>query len=141
MFIYEGEVGKHNIVKDVNLLYSNARKQLASGKLGESGIKMVSGSFVCSMDTIGEALKILEESVKASKLPNVKIGIVCNAGEVFNEGSGKYEMEGPKSQFDSTQMADFYVKFLTEHPLVCYLEDPMAEKNLPGWHELTVLLR
>jgi enolase len=138
MFIYEGAIGKHNVVKDVNLLYSTARKQLAAGKQGEAGIKIVSGSFICLMDTIGEALKILEESIKASKLPNVKIGIVCNAGEVFNEGSGKYEMEGPKSQFDCSQMVEYYMKFLNEHPLVCYLEDPMAEKNLPGWHELAV---
>jgi len=90
------------------------------------------------MDTIAEALKILEEAIKTTKLLNVKIGIACNAGDLFNEATGKYEMEGPKSQFDNSQMVDYYIKFLNEHPLVCYLEDPMSEKDLAGWHLLTV---
>lgn len=139
MYIYEGILENTNASKDTNLLYSLTRKQMASGKQGEAGIKMISGSFVCSMDSIAEALKILEEGIKTSKLGNVKIGISCNASELFNESSGKYEMEGAKSQFDPSQMVEFYVKFLTEHPLVCYLEDPMADKDLPGWHELTVI--
>ena len=39
----------------------------------------------------------------------------------------KYDVEGPKNLFDAEQMADWYVKLLTEHPLVSYLEDPFAE--------------
>eukprot|EP01022_Parablepharisma_sp_SALTPOND_P007999 TRINITY_DN135049_c1_g1_i1.p3 TRINITY_DN135049_c1_g1~~TRINITY_DN135049_c1_g1_i1.p3 ORF type:complete len:252 (+),score=22.20 TRINITY_DN135049_c1_g1_i1:1491-2246(+) len=137
-FVYENEIGKTGVLKDVQTLYGLARKQLASGKQGEAGIKPVSGSFICPMDTIGEALKVLEEAVKNSKLSNVKIFIGCNANEVYNETSGKYEMEGAKSQFDSNQMVEYYVKFLTEHPLVVYLEDPMSDKDLHGWHLLTV---
>ena len=137
-FIYEGETGKAGAVKDINTLYLLVKKHLSSGKQGESGLKSVSGSFICGMDTIAEALKALEDAIKNSKLSHVKIFIVCNASEVYNEATGKYEMEGAKGQFDHSQMIEYYVKFLTEHPLVVYLEDPMSDKDLGGWHLLTV---
>ncbi len=93
---------------------------------------------MCPSDTINDALKVLEEAIKSTKLPNVKIGVGCSAGEVYNEGSGKYEMEGAKGQMDNAHMVDYYVKLLTDHALICYLEDPMSDKDLAGWHMLTV---
>jgi len=45
MFIYEGEIGKTAALKDVNALYSAARKQLASGKLGVNYPINVIGSW------------------------------------------------------------------------------------------------
>lgn len=133
-FILEG--GK--ITKDVRTLYGLVRKQLGSGKQGEAGLKFVSGSLICASDTIGDSVKVLEEAVKNSGLSEVRIFVVCNAGELYNEATGKYEMEGAKSLFDSNQMTEYYVKFLTDHPLVLYLENPMSDKDLAGWRTLTV---
>jgi len=140
-FILENELGKQTTnLKDVNLLYGLVKKALSSGKQGEAGLKNISGSYLSPSDTIGETLKILEEAIKNSKLANVKIFIVCNANDVYNENTGKYEMEGAKAQYDNNAMVEFYVKFLTEHPLVCYLEDPMSDKDPIGWRLLTVFL-
>jgi hypothetical protein len=36
-------------------------------------------------------------------------------------------MEGPKNLFDPSQMADWYVKLLADHPLISYIEDPFSE--------------
>eukprot|EP00831_Metopus_contortus_P067545 TRINITY_DN602_c0_g1_i1.p1 TRINITY_DN602_c0_g1~~TRINITY_DN602_c0_g1_i1.p1 ORF type:complete len:432 (+),score=72.42 TRINITY_DN602_c0_g1_i1:71-1297(+) len=134
MYIYEAGIGSCSAVKDLASLYATTRKNLAGGKLGEAGLKMISGSFICTMELINDALKVLEEAIKITKLPNVKIGMICNAGEVFNEATEKYEMEGAKALFDKSQMSDYYLKLLNEHPLISYLEDPMSEKDLPGWH-------
>lgn len=136
--IYEPELGVSEITKDMNALYRLVRKQLASGKQGEAGLKPVSGSFICTMDTINDALKVLEEAVKVSKLENVRIFICCNASDVYNETTSKYEMEGAKGQYESPQMVDYYIKLLNDHPLIAYLEDPMASVDLAGWHLLTV---
>jgi len=136
--IYQPQVGVNDVTKDINVLYRAIRKQLASGKQGEAGLKPISGSFICTMDTINDALKVLEESIKVTKLENVKIFICCNATDVYNETTGKYEMEGAKGQYESSQMVDYYVKFLNDHPLIAYLEDPMANIDLTGWNLITV---
>ena len=136
--IYEPDLANSEVVKDVNTLYGLVRKNLAAGKQGEAGLKPISGSFICTMDTIADALKPLEEAIKASKMENVKIFICCNATDVYNEATMKYEMEGAKGQYEFPQMIDFYIKFLNDHPLITYLEDPMANIDLPGWHLLTV---
>jgi enolase len=133
-FVLEGE----NVLKNVRTLYGLVRKQLASGKQGEAGLKFVSGSFLCMSDTINDSIKVLEEAIKNSGLTDVKIFITCNANNFYNETTGKYEMEGAKSLFDSNQFTEYFIKFLNDHPLVTYLEDPMSDKDFNGWRILTV---
>jgi len=133
-FVLEGE----KVLKNLHALYKLVRKQLASGKQGEAGLKFVSGSFLCTSDTINDSIKVLEEAIKNSGLENVKIFVNCNANDFYNDKTGKYEMEGAKSLFDSNQFTEYFIKLLNDHPLVTYLEDPMSDKDLNGWRILTV---
>lgn len=103
-------------------------------------MKSINSSFLCTMDSIAEAVKVLEEVIKTMKGSNMSIGINCNGSELYNAGTKKYEMEGAKALFDTTQMIDFYVKFLADHPLVTYLEDPMSNEDLPGWRAFIVYI-
>lgn len=45
----------------------------------------------------------------------------------------KYDMEGPKNLFEAKQMCDFYLKVITDHPLVTYLEDGIRTGDPQGW--------
>ena len=45
-------------------------------------------------------------------------------------------MDGFKKQPDKEQLIDFYLKLATDHPLLKYLEDPMADADLRGWAKL-----
>jgi len=45
----------------------------------------------------------------------------------------KYDMEGPKNLFEAKQMSDYYLKVITDHPLVTYLEDGIRTGDPQGW--------
>jgi len=88
------------------------------------------------MDTINDSLKVIEETIKNQNLEGATIGIICNSNNIYNESNGKYEMEGAKANYDCYQMSDYYTKLVTDHPLISYLQDPMADSDLTGWHYL-----
>ena len=117
-------------------IYTIFKKQIASGKGGEGALKPVSGSFICPMETINDSIKAMEETIKNLKLEGLKIGIICNSNEIYNETTGKYEMEGAKANFDCYQMTDYFTKLISDHPSIIYLQDPMADIDLAGWHYL-----
>ena len=44
----------------------------------------------------------------------------------------RYEWE-PKTQFEPTQLIEFYEKMITDHPLIEYIEDGFADKDIQGY--------
>jgi hypothetical protein len=104
-----------------------------SSKQGANGFKMgADGSYFNACESIPEALKILEDSIKASDLNSdeymiASIGINCESDSFYNSETNKYDMEGPKNLFDPEQMVDWYIKLLNEHQLITYIEDPFSE--------------
>ena len=94
----------------------------------------VDGSFLNANATIAESLKMVEDSIVISGANDegrkvFQMGINCDADSSYNKDPkdpNKYEQEGQKTQFDSAQMQEYYVKMLEEHPLISYIEDAFA---------------
>ena len=125
--------------KEVSVINSFLKIQKAivtsinSSKQGTNGFKMgADGSYFNACDSIPEALKILEDAIKNSNVNTdqetvASIGINCESESFYNAETNKYDMEGPKNLFEPGQMADWYIKFLGDHPLITYIEDPFSE--------------
>ena len=45
-------------------------------------------------------------------------------------------MDGFKKPPDSDQLIDFYLKLVTDHPLITYLEEPIALEDNDGWEKI-----
>jgi enolase len=79
----------------------------------------------------------MEEIIKDVAEPGkLSIGIDCNANNYYNEGTKKYEMDGFKQPSDVDPLIDYYFKYTTDHPLITYLEDPIADHDIAGWKKL-----
>mmetsp|Transcript_9852 Transcript_9852/g.12214 ORF Transcript_9852/g.12214 Transcript_9852/m.12214 type:complete len:301 (-) Transcript_9852:248-1150(-) len=84
----------------------------------------------------------LDPSLESLRGPHVNvfsIGINCDGESVFNKDPkdpNKYEVEGQKAQSSTQQLVDYYVKMCQEHPLLSYLEDPFAERDMEGYRKL-----
>ncbi len=95
------------------------------------------GSYYSPNDTVNDTIKLIEEIIKDLAEPGkFSIGIDCNANNYYIEGTNKYEMDGFKQPSDVDPLIDFYFKFVTDHPLITYLEDPIADTDIAGWKKL-----
>ena len=95
------------------------------------------GSYYSPNDTVNDTIKLIEEIIKDLGEPGkFSIGIDCNANNYYVEGTKKYEMDGFKQPSDVEPLIDFYYKFVTDHPLITYLEDPIADTDISGWKKL-----
>lgn len=96
------------------------------------------GSYNSPYDTINDTVKMLEEIIKDTGESNkLSIGIDCSANNYYNETTKKYEMDTIKGTPDADQLIDYYLKYCTEHPLITYLEDPIADTDHLGWKKIT----
>jgi len=69
----------------------------------------------------------------------LSIGVNCDADNLFNKDpkdANKYEIEGMKTQSNSQQLIEYYIKLCNDHPLLTYIEDPFAEKDMEGYRKL-----
>jgi enolase len=72
-----------------------------------------------------------------------RIGMNCDADKQFNndpKDPNKYEIEGLKTQSTGVQVAEYLMKMVEEHPLITYIEDPMAECDADSARKLKVML-
>jgi len=108
---------------------------IAATKAGVNGFKMgADGSYFNACDGVNDSLKILEDAITNSGCNTdqhvvASIGINSESESYYNEEQNKYDVEGPKNLFEPAQLADWYVKLVTDHPLITYIEDPFAEKE------------
>lgn len=68
-----------------------------------------------------------------------RIGVNCDSEALFNKDPkepNKYEVEGQKVPLASPQLVDYLVKLCAEHPLITYLEDPVANEDFDGMSNL-----
>lgn len=98
----------------------------------------VEGSYFTPNDnSINDTIKVLEDIIKdLNEGTKVTIGIDCNANNYYTHATNKYEMDGFKTPIENDQLAEFYLKYCTDHPLITYLEDPISELDLSGWKKL-----
>ena len=96
------------------------------------------GSYFTPNDgSINDTVKVMEDILKDLGEGNkVTIGIDCNANHYYTETTLKYEMDGFKTPVENDQLIDFYFKYITDHPLITYLEDPMATLDIFGWKKI-----
>ena len=121
-----------------NKIYENIHKTLTAGKAGEAGMKLNDeGSFFSPTDKIEDLYKLIEQLIKDINDENIYFGIDCNSNNYYNEKDNTYEMDGFKKPINSDELIDFYIKLCNDHPLLLYLEEPLAEKDKEGWEKLT----
>lgn len=114
-------------------------KGVSSTKQGVAAFKKGApdGSYFNAFDNIGECFKLLEDAiasvgVNSEERHPLKIGLNCDSKNWYIEDLHKYEWDGPKNQFDDNQLIDFYDKMINDHPLLEYIEDPFANKDIKG---------
>ena len=121
-----------------NKVYENIHKTLTAGKQGEAGMKLNDeGSFFSPSDKVEDVYKLIEQLIKDINDENIYFGIDCNSNNYYNEKDNTYEMDGFKKPLTSEEITDFYLKLCNEHPLLLYLEEPLAENDKDGWAKLT----
>jgi enolase len=96
------------------------------------------GSYITPNDgSINDTIKIIEDILRDLGEGNkVTIGIDCNANNFYSDQAMKYEMDNFKTPIENDQLIDYYLKFIVDHPLVTYIEDPMATSDIQGWKKI-----
>ena len=133
------KLSKDMLVDIINKMYASLRKALTSGKAGENGMRVNNeGSYFPPQDALNDILKLIETIITEVNAPEdaLYIGIDCNANNYYNEQSKTYDIEGAKKAPDTDQTIDYYMKLVTEHPLIRYLEEPIAEVDVEGWEKI-----
>jgi enolase len=89
---------------------------------------------------VNDSIKLIEDIIKdTGEGSKLAIGIECNANNYYNEQTKLYDMDGFKKPPDADQLIDYYLKFCTDHPLITFLEDPIADSDIEGWKKIIVL--
>ena len=141
-------VDKKKIIIDLYAkMFEIIKKSLTAGKAGESGMKTNNeGSFNPPSDKYEDVLKLMEGFIKDinTAMDNqnvVSLGIDFNADNYFNPKDNTYDTEGAKKPLDNIQLVDTYIKLITDHPLLTYLEQPLSCDDEDGWSLLIEKLK
>ena len=144
----DNNVDKKKIVIDLySKMYEIIKKSLTAGKAGENGMKTNNeGSFTPPSDKYEDVLKLMEGFIKDinASMDNkniVSLGIDFNADNYFNPKDNTYDTEGAKKPLDNVQLVDTYVKLITDHPSLTYLEQPLSCDDEDGWSLLIEKLK
>jgi enolase len=93
------------------------------------------GGFAPDLEHNRAALDLIVEAIgKAGFTPGRDIALAIDAAATEFQGDGGYTFEG--STRSSGEMTDIYREWLDTYPIVS-LEDPLAEEDWAGWHDLT----
>ena len=93
------------------------------------------GGFAPDLEHNRAALDLIVEAIgKAGFTPGRDIALAIDADATEFHGDGGYTFEG--STRSSGEMTDIYREWLDTYPIVS-LEDPLAEEDWAGWHDLT----
>ena len=118
-------------------IYQSITKNLTAGKAGIEGMKLNDeNSYNPPSDAMNDIMKLLETIISECQSDKLYYGIECNANNYYNEADNTYEMDGFKKPPLTEELIDFYIKLCQDHPLLKYLEDPIANKDERGWGNL-----
>ena len=93
------------------------------------------GGFAPDLEHNRAALDLIVEAIsKAGYTPGRDIALAIDAAATEFHRDGGYTFEG--STRSSGEMTDIYREWLETYPIVS-LEDPLAEEDWAGWHDLT----
>jgi len=123
-------------------IQAQIKKQISSHKLGENGFKPgADGSYYNALENINDSFKFMEDAIAAVQVNTdqkkyLKYGINTDMDSYFIREQNKYDVEGPKNLFDQDMLTEYYVKLATDHPLIEYIEDPMADGDIVGYQKI-----
>ncbi|MEU5914975.1 phosphopyruvate hydratase [Streptomyces sp. NPDC047141] len=95
------------------------------------------GGFAPALRTAEEALDFVVSAIERTGYrPGTDIGLIMDpaSSEFFRDGVYDYAGEGVRRT--PSENADYLAELIDAYPIVS-IEDPMAEDDLDGWHELT----
>lgn len=131
---------------DANQVYfkisAAIKKAITSHKLGEAGFKAnVSGAYFNALENVADSFRLIEDAINSTGVNTnerkyLQIGINADGSSSYSEETGRYDIEGPKNLYDQTMMADWFVKMAQDHPLLAYIEDPMADGDIVGYQKI-----
>ncbi|KAF7680975.1 Enolase [Astathelohania contejeani] len=90
------------------------------------------GGFAPKIDTLEQALDLIMEAYKVSKLEKMRIAIDAAANEFYENGKYKLGKDDPCT-LDGKEMVNYYLSIIEKYPLVHSLEDPFAEDDFDSW--------
>ena len=98
------------------------------------------GGFAPSLKSNSEAVELILEAIEKVGLEpgqDVAIALDPASSEFYDKESAKYIFKkSDKSARDSHQMADFWIDWIRQYPIVS-IEDGLAEDDWAGWQYLT----
>lgn len=143
-----GDSKQFNIIDIYYKLNSKIEEGIKATKVGLAGFKKGSSDGACfnAFDNINECFKLIEDAITAvgintDETKYLKIGINADAQNWFVEEGAKYDWDGPKNLLDSDQVIDFYTKICTDHPLLEFIEDPFANKEIKAFKKFCEKLK
>lgn len=112
LYIYvDGSTGAVNFADQSERIKKVAvalRKGIASGKSGESAVKIQpDGSFLCPFDTISENVKLVEDAISNSGFKeSIFIRLDVDADSFYSPDQKKYDFENAKKASEPEEMED-----------------------------------
>ncbi|MCK5832134.1 phosphopyruvate hydratase [bacterium] len=100
------------------------------------------GGIAPSLASNQEALDYLMKAIEAAGYTpgdDIWFSLDCAASEFYNADEGIYQFKAGNQRFDSDALIDFYAKLVKDYPIVS-IEDPLAEDDWEGWHNMTAAL-
>ncbi len=94
------------------------------------------GGFAPSLESNDQAIEaILTAIEKANYRPGQDVFIALDPASSEFYHDGRYILEKEGKTFNSAEMAEFYVRWTTQYPIIS-IEDGMAEDDWEGWQTL-----
>ena len=95
------------------------------------------GGFAPNLNSNEEAIELIIESIKASKLnpgEDVNIALDCAASEFFD--GNNYFLKGENKKYSSAEFTNYLDNLITQYP-ISSIEDAMDENDKEGWKLVT----
>jgi len=95
------------------------------------------GGFAPNLNSNEEAIELIIESIKASKLnpgDDVSIALDCAASEFFD--GNNYFLKGENKKYTSAEFTNYLDSLITQYP-ISSIEDAMDENDIEGWKLVT----
>jgi len=95
------------------------------------------GGFAPNLNSNEEAIELIIESIKASKLnpgEDVNIALDCAASEFFD--GNNYFLKGENKKYTSAEFTNYLDNLITQYP-ISSIEDAMDENDIAGWKLIT----
>ena len=95
------------------------------------------GGFAPNLNSNEEAIELIIESIKASKLnpgEDVNIALDCAASEFFD--GNNYFLKGENKKYTAAEFINYLNNIITQYP-ISSIEDAMDENDIEGWKLVT----